>query len=233
MTTAAGGTLGCGARKVRRLQINYGGCILIWSNGPRSAGACWSKELAVGSCSARPACTGRPCSTASRRVTSSTRQERGRRWGLWEQELVRFEPLHYPALLESKPRALDQARPPRGWTLPESFALLRRRLEGEYGGERTREHIRVLRLLEKHPLSVRRVAVEKVLHAGATRPRCLSSRRRNGGRRSSRSTVIRTCGASKCRLPTSPNTAHCRREVCDERTLDLPVRGYPSSIALG
>ena len=60
-----------------------------------------------------------------------------------------FEPLHYLALLETKPGALDQARPLRGWTLPECFALLRRRLEGEYGGEGTREYIRALRMLEE------------------------------------------------------------------------------------
>ena len=88
---------------------------------------------------------------------------------IWEREQVRFEPLHYLALLEQKPGALDQARPLRGWTLPESFALLRRRLEGEHGGEGTREYIRVLRLLEKHPLPVLRVAVEKALHVGVIR----------------------------------------------------------------
>ena len=88
---------------------------------------------------------------------------------IWEREQVRFEPLHYLALLEQKPGALDQARPLRGWTLPESFALLRRRLEGDHGGEGTREYIRVLRLLEKHPLPVLRAAVEKALRCGAIR----------------------------------------------------------------
>jgi transposase len=88
---------------------------------------------------------------------------------IWEREQVRFEPLHYLALLEQKPGALDQARPLRGWTLPESFALLRRRLEGEHGGAGTREYIRVLRMLEKHPLPVLRAAVEKGLRCGAIR----------------------------------------------------------------
>src|SRR5262249_49047787 len=43
---------------------------------------------------------------------------------------VTFEPLHYLALLERKPGALDYARPLAGWSLPEPFAALRRRLEG-------------------------------------------------------------------------------------------------------
>jgi transposase len=88
---------------------------------------------------------------------------------IWEREQVRFEPLHYLALLETKPGALDQARPLRGWTLPECFALLRRRLEGESGGEGTREYIRVLRMLEQHPLPRLRRAVEQALSVGAIR----------------------------------------------------------------
>ena len=86
---------------------------------------------------------------------------------IWEREQVCFEPLHYLALLERKPGALDQARPLQGWTLPECFGLLRRRLEAEYDGEGTREYIRVLRLLEKHPLKQLRAAVEKGLSCGA------------------------------------------------------------------
>jgi hypothetical protein len=50
---------------------------------------------------------------------------------IWEDEQVCFEPLHYLALLETKPGAFDHARPLAGWTLPECFALLRRRLEAE------------------------------------------------------------------------------------------------------
>jgi transposase len=86
---------------------------------------------------------------------------------IWADEQVRFEPLHYLALLESKPGALDHARPLAGWTLPECFALLRRRLEAERDGEGTREYIRVLRLLERHPPGRLRRAVEKGLAVGA------------------------------------------------------------------
>lgn len=86
---------------------------------------------------------------------------------IWADEQVCFEPLHYLALLERKPGALDHARPLAGWTLPECFALLRRRLEAQRDGDGTREYIRVLRLLEKHPLSRLRQAVEQGLAVGA------------------------------------------------------------------
>jgi len=87
---------------------------------------------------------------------------------IWEKEQISFDPLHYLALLERKPGALDHARPLAGWTLPECFELLRRRLEAERsGGDGTREYIRVLRLLEKHSLSALRHAVEHALEIGA------------------------------------------------------------------
>jgi transposase len=87
---------------------------------------------------------------------------------IWQDEQVSFEPLHYLALLEKKPGALDHARPLVGWTLPECFGLLRRRLEAEREGDGAREYIRVLRLLEKHSLPRLRRAVEKALAVGAT-----------------------------------------------------------------
>ncbi len=86
---------------------------------------------------------------------------------IWEAEQVCFEPLHYLALLETKPGALDHARPLAGWTLPECFFLLRRRLEAERDGDGTREYIKVLRLLEQHPLPKLRAAVEQALQVGA------------------------------------------------------------------
>ena len=86
---------------------------------------------------------------------------------LWCKEEVSFEPLHYLALLERKPGALDHARPLEGWQLPGCFGILRRRLEDEQAGEGTREYIRVLRLLEKHSLSALKRAVEKALRVNA------------------------------------------------------------------
>ena len=40
----------------------------------------------------------------------------------YEREDMIFDPLHYLALLEQKPNALDQAAPLAGWDLPEGFA---------------------------------------------------------------------------------------------------------------
>lgn len=82
---------------------------------------------------------------------------------LWGKEDIAFEPIHYLELLERKPGALDHARPLADWKLPECFALVRRRLEDEGKREGTREFIRVLRLLEKHPLPKVEKAIRKAL----------------------------------------------------------------------
>jgi transposase len=86
--------------------------------------------------------------------------EHARCWGKGQ---VTFEPLHYLALLERKPGALDYARPLAGWSLPEAFAALRRRLEGADPQGGTRQYIRVLRLLEAHDLAAVTGAVERAL----------------------------------------------------------------------
>lgn len=88
---------------------------------------------------------------------------------IWEKEQVCFEPVHYLALLERKPGALDFARPLEGWELPETFGLLRRRLEAEHGSAGTKEYIAVLRLLEKHDLGRIKQAVGCALDLGCPR----------------------------------------------------------------
>jgi transposase len=85
----------------------------------------------------------------------------------WERHQVRMEPLHYLALLEQKPYALDSARPLEGWSLPDCFAALRRRLEEADPAEGTRKYIRVLRLLESRPVPVVAEAVAAALRLGA------------------------------------------------------------------
>jgi transposase len=87
-----------------------------------------------------------------------------RSWGKGE---AIYEPRHYLPLLERKPGALDHGRPLQGLELPECFALLRRRLEGEHGTRGTREYITVLRLLEKHATRRVAAAIEKALVTGA------------------------------------------------------------------
>jgi len=86
---------------------------------------------------------------------------------IWKKEQVALEPIHYLALLERKPGAIDVARPLIGLELPDCFSLLRRRLENEREGDGTREYIQVLRLLERHLLSELSRAVEKALSIGA------------------------------------------------------------------
>jgi transposase len=89
-----------------------------------------------------------------------------RRWG---KDAISFDPVHYLALLERKPGALDHARPLAGWDLPACFGVLRRRLENEEKeeGGGTREYIHVLRLMEKHSVRAVARAVTKALDMNA------------------------------------------------------------------
>jgi hypothetical protein len=85
----------------------------------------------------------------------------------WGRHQVLHDPLHYLALLERKPGALDFAAPLSGWELPVCFGVLRRRMEAELGGEGTRQFIKVLRLLEwSRPGELAR-AVGQALELGA------------------------------------------------------------------
>lgn len=86
----------------------------------------------------------------------------------WKKEMTFFEPVHYLALLERKPGALDFARPLSGMTLPGGFDVLRRRLESELGAVGTREFIKVLRLLERATPTQLSDAVDHALSIGAT-----------------------------------------------------------------
>jgi hypothetical protein len=84
----------------------------------------------------------------------------------WDHERVFYDPVHYLALLERKPGALDFAAPLEGWELPVCFGVLRRRLEAESGGPGTRQFIKVLRLLEGSGLRELAGAVERALELG-------------------------------------------------------------------
>ncbi len=84
----------------------------------------------------------------------------------WGREQVFYEPVHYLALLERKPGALDFAAPLADWELPVCFGVLRRRLEAEFGGPGTRRFIKVLRLLEGASLRELTRAVEAALELG-------------------------------------------------------------------
>jgi transposase len=69
----------------------------------------------------------------------------------YERGAVVYEPLHYLALLEKKPGALEQAAPLKGWKLDPAYAELCRLLEARFGHCGKREYIQVLRLLEDFP----------------------------------------------------------------------------------
>jgi hypothetical protein len=86
----------------------------------------------------------------------------------WEAENVHYDPVHYLALLERKPNSLDFGKPFENWDLPESFAVLRRRLESEAGSEGRREFIKVLRLLESHSVKELGRAIGRALDIGAS-----------------------------------------------------------------
>jgi transposase len=78
-----------------------------------------------------------------------------------------FNPLHYLALIETKPNALDQAAPLQGWDLPEIFQHLRHLLEARMGNRGKREFIQVLRLMEAVPTEIVASAVTDAIHLGA------------------------------------------------------------------
>lgn len=81
----------------------------------------------------------------------------------WGKQHVTFDPVHYLALLERKPGALDFASPLANWCLPGCFMLLRRRLESEFASQGTRQFIRVLRLLESVTIKQLAGAIEYAL----------------------------------------------------------------------
>ena len=85
----------------------------------------------------------------------------------YEREDFIANPLHYLALLEQKPRALDQAAPLDGWVLAEPMHRIRRLMEARSGKEGRREFIQVLRLCERFEQPLVEWAVARALEMGA------------------------------------------------------------------
>jgi transposase len=85
----------------------------------------------------------------------------------YEREDMIFDPLHYLALLEQKPNALDQAAPLAGWILPEGFPQLQRLMEARLGKKGKREFVQTLRLLETFTLMDVSRAIDDALRLGA------------------------------------------------------------------
>jgi transposase len=84
----------------------------------------------------------------------------------YEREDMIFDPLHYLALLEHKPNALDQAAPLVGWKMPEGFDQLRRLMEARLGKKGKRECVQVLRLRETFALAEVEQAIDDALRMG-------------------------------------------------------------------
>jgi transposase len=112
----------------------------------------------------------------------------------WAKGQVTFEPLHYLALLERKPGAFDHAKPLAGWSLPAAFGQLRRRLEEGDPKRGTRQYIRVLRLLETHPLAAVTAAVERALRLAVADADCVCACSHEG----------QACAGDRRRLAATP-----------------------------
>jgi len=84
----------------------------------------------------------------------------------YEREDMIFDPLHYLALLEQKPNALDQAKPLAGWILPEGFDQIRRLMEARLGKKGKREYVQTLRLLETFTITEVSLAINDALGLG-------------------------------------------------------------------
>ncbi len=78
-----------------------------------------------------------------------------------------YDPVHYLALIETKPGALDQAAALQGWDLPPVFQHLRHLLEARMGNRGKREFIQILRLMEIAPKDVVAAAATDAIHLGA------------------------------------------------------------------
>jgi len=85
----------------------------------------------------------------------------------YDQGAFVYDPLHYLALIETKPGSLDQAAALQGWDLPPTFQHLRSLLEARMGNRGKREFIQVLRLMEIAPKDVVAAAVTDAIHLGA------------------------------------------------------------------
>jgi hypothetical protein len=100
-------------------------------------------------------------------VIVSGAEELARHPRSYERAAFVFNPLHYLALLEQKPGALDQAAPLKDWVLPDQFDHLRRLLEARMGNKGKREFIQVLRLMEIFDQDLVADAVTQAIQMGA------------------------------------------------------------------
>lgn len=100
-------------------------------------------------------------------VISCAGEEIARHGRCYGESVFVANPLHYLALIETKPGALDQAAALQDWNLPDIFQHLRHLLEARMGNKGKREFIQVLRLLEAMPLPIVTDAVTEAVQLGA------------------------------------------------------------------
>ena len=100
-------------------------------------------------------------------VISCAGEEIARHARCYSEGVFVANPLHYLALIETKPGALDQAAALQDWDLPDIFQHLRHLLEARMGNKGKREFIQVLRLLEAMPLPIVTDAVTEAVQLGA------------------------------------------------------------------
>ena len=86
----------------------------------------------------------------------------------WSKKKTHYNPIHYLAIAEKRPNALDFGAPFADWQLPETFNVLRRRLETQAGKQGKREYIRILRLLEHFTLEQLARGIERALASNTT-----------------------------------------------------------------
>jgi transposase len=84
---------------------------------------------------------------------------------IWSKQQISYDPIHYLDLLTRKPGSLDYAGPIKKLELPDSFEVLRRKLESQSPDkhEGTRQYIKILQLLTRYPLNQVSKAIDKAL----------------------------------------------------------------------
>lgn len=120
-----------------------------------------------------------------------------------------LDPLHYLAALARKPAALDHANVFRHWQLPAVFGQLRQALEKQHGSTTAARHfIRVLQLLDRHPLE----RVCRVIEASRTGSGFAHVEAIRHG--------VECRGARLEDLPSELDLSHCPAQV---RALQVPL----------
>jgi transposase len=94
---------------------------------------------------------------------------------LFGRGVTAYEPLHYLAVLERKPGALENGRPFAGWRLPEIFDTALRMLRLSNGGGGDKEFVKLLLLLRDHEIADVEVALQTAVEQGIPQASCVEN----------------------------------------------------------